>query len=150
MLLLPSSSLLPGLLSLLSLSCCPVICRIHCCHRHPSQLPLNHHSLLLLPCHCPLPLPLMSTAPAITVLHHRCQTPTPTIATHCHRCQMPCCLMSPCRRHQTPSNSVTAIKHTCSLLPLSITSVKRCCQLRRRQCAVVTLPLSSIATSSLC
>ncbi len=135
--------------------CCLRHCRqvivrcIHCCHRHPSRLPLNHRSLLLLPCNHPLPPPLMSTAPAITVLHCPRIMPTPAIATHCHRCRMPSLPMSSCRCHQMPSNTVTAIKQLCSLPLLSITTVKCRRQLHHCQCAIVAVihcccPMSSL------
>jgi hypothetical protein len=85
LLLLPLLSLLPGFLMSLSLSQCPVISRIHCCHHHLSWLSLNHCSLLLLSCHHSLPLPLMSTTLAITV--HR--PPSPPSNANARYCQLP-------------------------------------------------------------
>ncbi len=46
--------------------CRPVVVRrIHCCYCHPLRLPLNHRSLLLPPCHCPLPPPSANCCTAI-------------------------------------------------------------------------------------
>jgi hypothetical protein len=77
----------------------------------------------------------MSMVPTITVLHRHRQTLMPAIATRCRRCQMTSLTFSPCRRRQMPSNTVNAITHPCSLLLLSITTVKR-----HRQCAAINAP----------
>jgi hypothetical protein len=60
--------------------------------------------------------------------HHPPLLPSNANARYCHPLlPLSNTIFADVTRHQTSSNSVAAIKHPCSLLPLSITTIKCCC-----------------------